>query len=211
MQEVNLFGKLSLGGRVPNIIAKNITENGTYTPETGVDGFAPVNVNVPVPIDAQLSVTQNGAYVPGEGYRYNRVDVNVQPTLESKTITENGTYTPAQGYDGFGEVTVNVNGGVEVYTETYIGNGTRGHEITFQHAPKAILRISGEVNSSNITWSVGTITPECNRIRVNVGDSSQYTIQVSLSGDTMTLLQASYDAAANLNNTGTTYTVTYLA
>lgn len=102
-------------------------------------------------------------------------------------------------------------GGSSVYVETYVGNGTRGHQIQFAHEPKAILRISGAIDSSNICWTVGTITPECNRVRVNVGDSSQYTVRIGLLGDTMTLLQETYDAGANMNYNGTTYTVTYIA
>lgn len=54
----------------------SITANGTYTPETGVDGFDEVTVNVPGPI------------------------------LQSKTVTANGTYTPDAGYDGLSSVEV---------------------------------------------------------------------------------------------------------
>lgn len=59
-----------------------ITENGTYTPSEGVDGFDSVVVEVPTP------------------------DVK----LQDKTITENGTFTADAGFDGLGQVIVDVLG-----------------------------------------------------------------------------------------------------
>ncbi len=61
-----------------------------------------------------LRVTENGTVNP---YGYAEIEVDVQPSLESKTAsyTANGTYTitPSTGYDGMSdvEVTVNVSGG----------------------------------------------------------------------------------------------------
>ena len=80
MQELNLIGVLSTGGRIPVIEPKNITANGTYTAPEGVDGFSPVTVNVPAS----------------------------QPVIEAKNITANGTYTAPEGVDGYSPVTVNV-------------------------------------------------------------------------------------------------------
>jgi hypothetical protein len=201
-----------LTGGSANIQSKTIYENGTYNPPSGVDGFAPVIVDVPQLLLEDKYINENGQFGPSEGYdgmRSVTVEVPV-PSILPLTITENGVYESTGG-SGFNPITVNVQGGVNVYTETYTGNGTAGHVITFEHEPKTILRISGAIDSSNICWTVGNITPECNRVRVNVGDSSQYTIQIAMSGNTMTLLQASYDAGANLNYNGVTYTVTYLA
>lgn len=48
MQVNNLYGRLSGGGKLPTIQSLNISENGTYTVPEGVDGFNPVNVNVPI-------------------------------------------------------------------------------------------------------------------------------------------------------------------
>lgn len=59
-----------------------VTENGTYTPNEGVDGFNSVNVAVPIP----------------------------EVVLQDKTITENGTFTADEGFDGLGSVTVDVKG-----------------------------------------------------------------------------------------------------
>lgn len=59
-----------------------VTENGTYTPNEGVDGFDSVTVDVPIP----------------------------EVVLQDKTITENGTYSADSGYDGLGSVIVDVKG-----------------------------------------------------------------------------------------------------
>ena len=73
-----LEGSIKTIGKKPVINELNVIENGIYAPPSGVDGFAPVNVNIPKPI------------------------------LESLNVTENGTYTPSSIIDGFNEVVVNV-------------------------------------------------------------------------------------------------------
>ena len=87
----------------------NVTENGTYTSPTGVDGYSPVTVNIPEKVLTSVKYTENGTYTPPTGVDgYNQIEVDVQPDLETKTVTSNGTYTPSSGYDGFSEFTVNV-------------------------------------------------------------------------------------------------------
>ena len=68
----------------PVLESVTITENGTTTPPTGVDGFNSVTVNV-----------QGGG------------NAVVQPL----SVTQNGTYNPPSGVDGYAPVTVNVSGG----------------------------------------------------------------------------------------------------
>lgn len=67
----------------PVIESLSVTQNGTYTVPSGVDGYNPVSVDVPVP----------------------------QPVLNSLSVTANGTYTPPSGVDGYNEVVVNVPSG----------------------------------------------------------------------------------------------------
>lgn len=50
----------------PVIEALSVSENGTYTPEDGVDGFAPVEVEVN-PVIEPLQVAENGVYSAPEG------------------------------------------------------------------------------------------------------------------------------------------------
>ena len=99
----------------------DITANGTYTPEEGVDGFNSVDVNVPDPELEELSVTANGTYTPTK-YGYSKVDVNVPEQKPEQTksvnITENGTTSvlPDEGSVlNKVDVTVNVAGGAVVF------------------------------------------------------------------------------------------------
>ena len=66
----------------PVIEELNITENGNYSVSAGVDGYSPVNVNVP----------------------------DIPAVVESLSITENGTYTAPSGIDGYSPINVDVSG-----------------------------------------------------------------------------------------------------
>lgn len=101
------------GGDIPAVInSLSVTENGTYTAPAGVDGYNPVEVNVPTPVLTTLNATENGTYYPEEGVTgFNEVNVevpDVPPVLETLNVTANGTYTPEEGVDGFNVVNVNV-------------------------------------------------------------------------------------------------------
>lgn len=60
----NAIDSISGGGSTPTINSLSVTENGTYTAPTGVDGYSPVTVNVPQGVTPtgtkQISITQNG-------------------------------------------------------------------------------------------------------------------------------------------------------
>lgn len=89
--------------------ALNVTENRTYTPDEGVDGFAPVNVNVPASaVDSGTkSINTNGTH-DVVGYANAQVSVPASAVDSgTKTITENGTHDVT----GYANAEVNVSGG----------------------------------------------------------------------------------------------------
>lgn len=82
-------------------------ENGTYTPNIGVDGFDRVVVAVPEPVLTVETFDRNGNYSVSDGVDgWSGVTVDVKPITEEITITNNGVYTPSEGVDGFDKVTV---------------------------------------------------------------------------------------------------------
>ena len=109
-----LTGVLSGSSSIIRTQPLTATENGTYNPPSGVDGYKPVVVNVPQPqpVIEQLTATYNGIYNAPSGVDgYNPVVVNVPapaPVLDDITITENGHYVPPTGVDGYDDITVNV-------------------------------------------------------------------------------------------------------
>ena len=100
-----------------------ITENGIYrASQQGVDGFDAVEVDVPTQefTTEELNATENGEYTPSTD-GYSKVNVNVQPNLQTKskttTITANGTSTitlqPDANYDGLSSASVTITTNVE--------------------------------------------------------------------------------------------------
>lgn len=107
-----LKGSIETIGKNPVINELNVSENGIYMPDPGVDGFAPVNVNVSGPLLDTLNVIENGTYTPPSNIDgFNEVVVNVPiPTFSTDELNAiaNGEYTPPSGVDGFSKVIVNV-------------------------------------------------------------------------------------------------------
>jgi hypothetical protein len=102
-----LEGSIKTIGKVPVINELNVFENGIYTPPSGVDGFAPVNVNIPDPELVTLNVTENGTYTPSSNIDgFNEVVVNV-PKNEPNIIMKDRILMESQG----GYVTVNYDEG----------------------------------------------------------------------------------------------------
>ena len=83
------------GGKSAVIEGLTITSNGTYTAGAGVDGYSPVEVDVPAPefVTETLSVSVNNTYYPGEGINgFSQVVVDVPQSVTGfteKDVTEN--------------------------------------------------------------------------------------------------------------------------
>lgn len=157
-----------------NLESLSVTENGSYRPESGVDGWNRVTVAVPErqPITEPLSVTANGQYTPANGVDgFSDVSVQVPeriPDIEPLTVTENGTYT-ASG-DGFNPVTVNVpsSGITPSGSQTFTENGT--YDVT------SLAQAVVNVQASGIHTEEGYVE----LTDVNVGNSPALTIPVDL-------------------------------
>ena len=101
---------IMMSGGGANIQPLTVTQNGRYDAPAGVDGFNPVDVNVPDRYDEGYK----DGYDEGskDGYDKGHADgeAAVKAKIQSKTITKNGTYYAADdGLDGFDPVNVNVN------------------------------------------------------------------------------------------------------
>lgn len=83
----------------PTLESLSVTENGTYQPGEGADGFSDVSVNVPErqPVIESLTVTENGTYeASGDGY--NPVTVNVPIPVGFKASGNFMPETTSTGY-----------------------------------------------------------------------------------------------------------------
>lgn len=82
------------GGKSAVIEGLTITSNGTYTAGAGVDGYSPVEVDVPAPefVTETLNVSVNNTYYPGEGVNgFSQVVVDVPQSVTGfteKDLTE---------------------------------------------------------------------------------------------------------------------------
>lgn len=80
----------------PNLELLYVTQNGSYRPSSGKDGFLDVTVNVSGDIDIEtLTVTENGTVVAPSGKAYGTVIVDVPAR------TPRGSGTSAYGIGAF--------------------------------------------------------------------------------------------------------------
>ena len=133
------------GGNVPIepvIESLTVTENGTYTAPNGIDGYSPITVEVPIPEgyivpSGTLSLDKNGIYDVTEKAEVQVAVPEREIILQDKEFTENGIYIADDGYDGFGQITINVEGGevkpdpsAEYQRVEYITNDSDSYFIT---------------------------------------------------------------------------------
>ena len=172
---------MSSGGA--NIQSLTVTQNGRYDAPAGVDGFAPVDVNVPdrydegytdgeAAVKAKIqskTITKNGTYyAAADGlYGFNPVNVNVKAKIQSKTITKNGTYYAADdGLDGFDPVNVNVPDnydegydkgyeyGWEVSAGYYDGSGASTDKPYLLHVYVDTVSVPGYQNTNPVVFDI---------------------------------------------------------
>lgn len=152
----------------PTLETLNVTENGQYTPEEGVDGFNVVNVNVsdtPAVIES-LSITANGTYTAPSGVDgYSPITVDVQSEPET-VILSNSDYSQQQNdlitgikeyggnntynsTDGFVDMIYNDNRGQ--YRHNWICNQTEKYNFEYEVELGDVVR--GERTSNNYLFS----------------------------------------------------------
>lgn len=149
---------------------KTITANGTYTPDSGYNGFTSVTVNVNTVKNQDKTITANGTYTPDAGYTgFGKVTVNINTvnntvnntnlTVTPKTTSQ--SFTPASPYTGYGNVTVNaVTSAIDSnITAANIKSGVKilGVTGTLQAAK---VQASKTLTVGSSTATVTTITPD---------------------------------------------------
>ena len=151
---------LEEGGSPAIIQSLTVTQNGRYDAPAGVDGYNPVDVNVPDRYDEGYKDGYDEGYVDGEAA--------VKSKIQSKTITKNGTYYAADdGLDGFDPVNVNVPASETGYTlpstvsaadflqfvggNANVSDETTGLKLVWRYEDDGYKRL-GYTNGIGYTW-----------------------------------------------------------
>ena len=155
---VKEFDKIMV--HVPDVPAvlqeKEITMNGTHTPDTGFEGFSRVHVNVG---DAPVVLQEKTVY-PSTSEQTVEPDrdfgglskVTVGPMkLQNKTIEQNGEAVADSGYHGLNKVTVRVE--PKLQNKTVKQNG----EVVADSGYDGLQKVSVQVPSDKKPEEVGTV------------------------------------------------------
>ena len=112
----NVGGEITYNDDVYNVTSKSFTfPNSDITISMSTGSTGSVNIQT-----SMMPITANGKYTVNG---YDRVNVNVTPTLITKNITANGTYNASSdSADGYSSVTVNVTSVPSVVTGTFTPN-----------------------------------------------------------------------------------------
>lgn len=86
------------GGKTPTLEALSITENGTYRPIDGVDGFNVVDVNVQPELD-DITITENGVYRGLNYYRSYNIQLDIYNTKAYKVFPVQVHFATKDEYD----------------------------------------------------------------------------------------------------------------
>lgn len=125
------------GGSNPIIQALNITENGTYTAPSGVDGYSPVTVNVAASGGANI---QSGSFTPSEN-------------LTEYTVAVDGTVNNFCFWKKTNALTY----GVRTYVGSQAFGGTDYQQQITTNASGASLACVFAVDSRKITFADGSV------------------------------------------------------
>ena len=166
--------------RPPVLEPLNATENGTFTPSAGVDGFSPVNVDVQPNLQTKsVEITANGQSTiepDSEYYGLESVglNVNVQPNLQTKSINinENGqsTVVTDSSFDGLESVDINVNVPIPTFQTEELSVASNGtytpstdgySKVTVNVQPKLQAKSTTTTITSNGTSTI-SVTPDSN-------------------------------------------------
>ena len=191
-----LTGVLSGSSSITRTQPLNATENGTYNPPSGIDGYKPVTVNVPQsqPVIEQLTALYNGTYNAPSGVDgYDPVVVNVPqqaPILDDITITSNGHYVPPEGIDGYDDITVNVVNEIIKYLDNKLVGSSNPQYFTVNLDVNLItnkwyiLALNDPYNSNSILYTIFKYDGSSVNVQISGGGE---TYQATISGSQFSL------------------------
>ena len=142
---------------VPDIPAvlqeKEITTNGTHTPDTGYEGFSQVTVNVadiPAVLQEKTAYpsTSEQTIEPDDGFD-GLAKVTVGPMrLQSKTTQQNGEIIADDGYHGLSKVTVRVE--PKLQSKSVNQNGEVVADTGYDGLSKVTVKVEPELQSKTL-------------------------------------------------------------
>lgn len=131
-----LVTEYSLESIADAIRAKNGTQN-TYKPGQMAAAIQALDTSGIHPTGTK-QITANGTT---DVTNYASANVNVQPTLQTKTASANGDVEPDSGYDGLSKVTVNVQPNLQSKTAT--ANGTITPDSGYDGLSSVVVNVQG--------------------------------------------------------------------
>ena len=148
------------GGSTPVINSLSVTENGTYTAPSGVDGYSPVTVNVPqgsTPTGTkQISITENGTTMEDvTDYASTEITVNVP----SSGGTVSGSFTPESNLRSVTLPDCIGKSNILIYPTTPLATISAGRTHYGDLITAASgTRMVGSTNSGGTSWTLGLST-----------------------------------------------------
>lgn len=145
VEQVDALPEAGADGGSAVIEPLSVTTNGTYTAPDGVDGYSPIEVNVPTPkpVLTSLAATKNGTYTPPSGTDgYNSVTVNVSATASIPTYTVSLANAPV--YIAW-VIYVKANGSVSAYDEIAVSSIVCRQGLVYIFMPGYTITASGGV------------------------------------------------------------------